>query len=154
MTKQNKIVVITGPGRSGTSLCMNALLTAGMSGSPEYIDASEQNPKGFFEDKKIIDIHQRLVTDLFFRSIAPRPGDWMTRPKTRQEVRTLSDLVEARIEGAKTIWGFKDPRTALLIPIWIRIFNKYKLNPIYVFCHRHPRSVVQSLIRQCGPVTL
>ena len=39
------------------------------------------------------------------------------------------------------IWGFKDPLTAILLPMWQEIFDELHLEPFYIQAVRHPGSV-------------
>ena len=52
----------------------------------------------------------------------------------------------ARIsEKAGSIWGFKDPRTARLLPLWLEIIDELGLDPRYILVTRHPTDVAKSL---------
>jgi hypothetical protein len=42
-------------------------------------------------------------------------------------------------------FGFKDPRTVRLMPMWHQIVNELKLAPKIVFCLRNPAQVARSL---------
>src|SRR5262249_28222325 len=47
-------------------------------------------------------------------------------------------------------FGFKDPRTARLMPVWHQIFNQLKLAPKLVLCLRNPAQVARSLRHRDG----
>src|ERR1051326_1993586 len=47
--------------------------------------------------------------------------------------------------GSESLWGFKDPRTSVLLPLWKHIFNRMKVVPRYVVCVRSPAAFVQSM---------
>jgi hypothetical protein len=42
-------------------------------------------------------------------------------------------------------FGFKDPRTVRLMPVWHQLFNELKLAPKLVLCLRNPAQVARSL---------
>jgi GT2 family glycosyltransferase len=47
--------------------------------------------------------------------------------------------------GGFPLWGFKDPRTARLLPFWRDVFKEFSLAEKYVLIIRNPMSVVRSL---------
>ena len=47
-------------------------------------------------------------------------------------------------------FGFKDPRTVRLMPVWHQIFNELKLAPKFVLCLRNPAQVARSLHARDG----
>ena len=47
-------------------------------------------------------------------------------------------------------FGFKDPRTVRLMPLWHQIFNELKLAPKIVLCLRNPAQVARSLNARDG----
>ena len=49
-------------------------------------------------------------------------------------------------------FGFKDPRTAELMPLWHQIFNELKLAPKLVLCLRNPAQVARSLDNVTGSI--
>lgn len=68
------VVVVLGVGRSGTSLAMQALDTLGVHTSDNMIPPNVSNPKGFFEDADIVNIHKSLLSTL-----APTPPTRMVK---------------------------------------------------------------------------
>jgi hypothetical protein len=52
--------------------------------------------------------------------------------------------------NGKSIFAFKDPRVAKLLPFWKEVFNHCQLNVNYVIALRHPLSVVKSLAKRDG----
>jgi len=146
----NKVAVILGSGRSGTSLVMNILYRLGVNIPGELTKASEQNPRGSFEDKMILDTQLKLLSDLNTNQFLPMPERWENGDIALGAIDTLAGIVKNRMEESPILWGFKDPRTALLLPLWIRVFNQCKVVPEYFLAVRHPGSVVTSLYTQYG----
>jgi len=146
----NKIVVVMGSGRSGTSLVMSLLYKLGIMIPGELTPASEQNPKGGFEDKGIFDAQMKLLADLGTNQFLPMPEGWENSDTAGRALGALVQLVKDRQEKCRGIWGFKDPKTALLIPLWTRVFNQCKMVPQYILAVRDPGSVVKSLHTQYG----
>jgi glycosyltransferase involved in cell wall biosynthesis/FtsZ-binding cell division protein ZapB len=142
------VIPIIGSGRSGTSLVTSILHALGMTLSHELIPESEQNPKGMFEDKTIVDAHKDILTVLGANQIFPIPEDFLKNREVTIIQKNLAEYVSKNIEESNTVWGFKDPRTAYFLPMWTRIFNPNRVVPKYVLCVRNPSSVVSSLSAQ------
>ena len=126
---------------------MQILQGLGMRVSEDLIPAQEQNPYGAFEDREIFKIQRELLLSVSTLTIPPG-GDWQSAPEVGRAVRDLGAIVEKSIGEAESIWGFKDPRTAYLIPMWNRIFNRLNVVPKYVLAVRSPASVIASMRRQ------
>lgn len=149
MEKQNpkKVIVILGSGRSGTSLLMNTLGKLGMDFSPNMIPGKYENPEGFFEDTQIVDIHRGLMERLNVKPTLPMPDNWMKTPEVAKAKRQLVQIVKERVNDAKNIWGFKDPRINAFLPLWIQVFNQAGVVPVFILSVRNPLSVAVSLKR-------
>jgi|GEM_PF-745182 len=145
--ENKKIVVVLGSGRSGTSILMQILNELGMSVSENLIREQEQTPAGAFEDAEIVRIQNRFINELTPHSM-PVPANWNEHPMAAPTVNLLQEIVKERISKAPTTWGFKDPRTVLLIPMWTKIFNNLDITPKYILSSRNPNSVVCSFRRQ------
>lgn len=143
-----KCVVITGTGRSGTSLTAGLMLRAGVALSKDLIEPSAQNPKGSFEDRRIQQLQREMLSELGPLSMPP-PEGWL---RSQAVATTAPKLREVVLEGFSRAqgmpWGFKDPHTAFTFPLWTRIFNDLKITPSVFLCVREPSAVITSLIRQ------
>lgn len=146
---QKRAIIITGPGRSGTSLLTGLLGDAGMRLSPNLGPKSEHNPEGTNEDTEILAIDKRLAERLFFRSIVPEPRDWMSDEAVQDQCKELEALIVQNVAG-EGVWGVKDPRISVLISLWIPILNRQKIMPTYFFCWRNPFAIQDSLATQYG----
>ncbi|MFC1777466.1 hypothetical protein ACFL3I_09015 [Pseudomonadota bacterium] len=149
MTETGKeIIVVIGSGRSGTSLLTRMLVALGMDRSARYILSSEQNPEGTYEDAEIVDVQKDLFTLIQGSPSAPLRHDFLNVKGVGELISKLKTIVEHNVTLSKNIWGFKDPRTASLLPLWSKVFNPLKLVPKYVLAVRNPSAVVMSLNRQ------
>lgn len=151
LTHGRKVVVVLGVGRSGTSLAMQALEKLGVRVSENVIPPNVSNPKGFNEDADIIEIHITLLKNFLPRLNMPLPNGWLNTPEAKEAQQKLKMLVKHQITVAETeIWGFKDPRTATFLPMWIRIFNQLKVVPRFVLAVRNPEATIHSFTQQYG----
>jgi hypothetical protein len=148
--KAIKVIVVLSPGRSGTSLLMKALVAMGMNLSESVIPGSEGNPEGFFEDAEIVEVHKELLQNLNTNSVLPLPVDWLNSKPAIQAKHKLQKIIENRLQESSGIWGFKDPRTASFLPLWIRILNSPGIVPVFILAIRDPANVAASMKRQIG----
>jgi len=148
--ESQRIVVVLGAGRSGTSMLTRILETCGLRLSEKMVGSSEQNPEGAYEDTEIYEIQTQIFSRINSSQTLPMPPGWIESEWVDDSIRELSEVVQQRLSSEKGIWGFKDPRTALLLPLWTRVFNRLKVVPLYILSVRNPVAVVSSLNRQYG----
>jgi hypothetical protein len=150
------ITVVIGMHRSGTSLAAHLLSVLGCDMADE-ITPNAGNPRGHWERWELVEFHDRVL-DLFGRGYfgashaQPLPVGWWADPA----VRCIRDEMAAWLEGrmGRTVrFGFKDPRTARLLPMWREVFADLDLTPHFVFCLRHPGAVADSLADAGSPTT-
>jgi len=145
---KNKAIVVLGAGRSGTSMAMQVLRAFKMSSTDELTGPSEQNPLGGQEDKNIFSLHSKVLQDFSTNQLLPLPDGWHLDDKVQEVKDQLIEIVSQNVAQSDTIWGFKDPRTATFIQLWINIFNTTKIIPKYILCVRSPEHVVTSRLNQ------
>lgn len=120
--------------RSGTSCLAGCLQEAGLA-LGEVKERSRWNPKGNRESVRIRELHEDLL-----RSSG---GSWWEPPQAVRWSDAHRAERDAIIEsfGAAPAWGFKDPRTLLVLDGWIEALPD--LQPVGTF--RHPLAVAASL---------
>jgi hypothetical protein len=146
------IVLVLGMHRSGTSLCSHLLSALGVDMADD-IGVNFGNDRGHWERREIVEFHDRILgrfnRDYFgqFHDFA-LPVAWWADPRVAQIRREIVAFLEQRMgEG---YFGFKDPRTVRLMPMWHQIFNELKLAPKVVLCLRNPAQVARSLHARDG----
>ncbi|MDO5604786.1 MAG: hypothetical protein Q4G25_06450 [Paracoccus sp. (in: a-proteobacteria)] len=142
-----RVAVILGTGRSGTSLATKIMEALGLRIDNSLQRPNEMNPEGYFEDQEIVTLNLALLAQL---SLAPPhvpPHTAPPGPETYAILHRLRAHLETRIGAEPALWGFKDPRSALLLPHYRRIFQGLGVVPHYVFCARSGGAVVESLRR-------
>ena len=141
-------IAITGMHRSGTSMITRALHDSGLhligTGAEELIDAAEDNPEGFWENKAIVACNDELLE--------ATGGAWDNPPELPPLA--VDDPRVAHIGDASTAalaalsehdhWGFKDPRTCLTAAYWLDLEPELR----FIICVRHPLEVALSLKRR------
>ncbi|MEA2737036.1 MAG: hypothetical protein QOH05_343, partial [Acetobacteraceae bacterium] len=142
------IVVVLGMHRSGTSLCAHILSMLGLDMADGVLPKSDA-PKGHWERLEIVNTHDRILQFLDRDYYSPLhahafPPGWWAEPPVRVARNELAAWLRQRI-GDSPRFGFKDPRTCRMMPMWKEIFSDVGLEPRYVFCVRDPRQVGRSI---------
>ena len=145
-TNSNKLIVVLGMHRSGTSVIARGLKVLGAHLGNNLDAAGIDNPKGYWED---LDINALNVEMLNFLK-----NDWhFLTPIQSEDVDTLHrngyflravEMLRKKMAQAP-IFGFKDPRVAKLLPFWKKIFAHGQFKTYYILAIRHPLSVIKSL---------
>ena len=149
-------VIITGMHRSGTSLTASFLSVLGIHLGERLLPADRTNPFGYFEDVDFVESHRRMLQE-GTRENDGGHRDWGWTESERldpsrfaphaQSARALVDE-RARQPG---LWGWKDPRTTLLLDFWDEILAG---DAFYVLVYRFPWEVADSMQRIGAPVFL
>jgi len=145
--QRRPIVLVLGMHRSGTSLCSHILSTLGVDMVDE-IGVNRGNDKGHWERWEIVEFHDRILR-LFNRDYFGRfhdfalPVAWWAEPRVAQIRKEMVAFLERRM--GSSYFGFKDPRTVRLMPVWHQILNELKLAPKRVLCLRNPAQIGRSL---------
>ena len=148
--QRRRIVVLLGMHRAGTSVTMNVLNALGVPLSDDLMPATNFNAKGYFESLEISQVHDEILKSfgmLWSSSTIthPFPANWWRQPQVAPFKAKLISIVRREFEKAGAIWGFKDPRTARLLPLWFEIIEELDLEPKYILVTRHPTDVARSL---------
>ena len=147
------IVIVLGMHRSGTSLCSHVLSALGVDMADQapgrgLTKFGTDNQKGHWERWEIVDMHDRilaLVNRGYYTALHdfPFPVAWWTDPRIAEIRREIVGFLEKKM--GRGAFGFKDPRTIRLLPMWEQIFAELKLVPKVIFCLRNPGQVARSL---------
>ena len=139
-------LVITGMHRSGTSLLAEVLVCAGAHLGPpdQWLPPDVSNPHGYFEDRRVVGLNDRLL-HLWkgtWDEPPPLPPNWLDDPR----LLPLADEGAAWLDsmGNDGAWGWKDPRTSLVLPFWRRLVPDLRC----VLCLRDPLEVGRSLAKR------
>lgn len=148
------IIVVLGMHRSGTSLVAGMLDRLGVHMGRYLVPARGDNPRGFFENQEIVEVHKRLNRLLRRRPMTlagtlPMPDGWLAHPGVARYRAQLVEILRAELAAAGAgPFGFKDPHTARFLPLWQQVFAELSLQPRYVVATRNPAAVAESLRRR------
>jgi hypothetical protein len=140
-------LIVTGMHRSGTSLTASLIQAIGVDFGENLLPGDCFNAKGYFEDVDFLEFQRSRLQE----SCPPGdPGwpDWgwtesetLDRDRFNSHIHTAKAIVSQRDRAS--IWGWKDPRTSLMLDFWHQLLPEAR----YVFVYRLPWDVVDSIIR-------
>lgn len=131
---QRAPIVVLGMHRSGTSCLAGSLEEAGLH-LGEVNTEAPHNARGNRENRTIMDLHDEVL--------AANGGSWDVPPPLvtwSDEHRARRDEIIATYPS-DVVWGFKDPRSLLLLDGWIEALPGLR----FVGTFRHPAAVAASL---------
>jgi hypothetical protein len=140
-----RIVLVLGPGRSGTSTMAGTLAMSGFD-VPRAIAGKESNPSGFYEPRWVVNWHRSLLQRADVRTLDADPDafDRMADVLADREVRTeLRDWLAARLSEHPRL-VIKDPRLVWFRDLWVDVAGELGQEPGFVFMLRHPSEVSSS----------
>ena len=148
-----KAICITGMHRSGTSAVACAISLLGVYfGKPnDMMTPLPENPMGFWERADLVSLHDRIYHRLKreWDTVIPLPKQWHRLAKMRVTWLELLNFVKREFLE-HPIWGWKDPRTALLLDVWKDLLNDLDVELFCLLVVRSPLDVALSLSRRDG----
>ncbi|MGD1902107.1 MAG: glycosyltransferase [Geitlerinemataceae cyanobacterium] len=148
-TTASQILVLTGMHRSGTSLMASLLQAMGVHVGDRLLAGDRTNAPGYFEDEDFLEFQRRVLTGC----CDPDDGGWpdwgwtesesLDRRQFENYTTEARQLLAARARQGLSTWGWKDPRTSLMLDFWDGLLPEAR----YVLVYREPWDVVDSCVR-------
>lgn len=143
-----RAVCILGMHRSGTSMVSRSLNLLGVNLGEEnkLVAKGRHNQKGFWEYRKITRTQESLlkVFGHNWYTAKPLPKRWCNKLEIQPIRGQLKEIVEADFQDSM-LWGWKDPRNSLTLPMWQQILPELNIDLSYVIAVRNPIDVAASL---------
>ncbi|WP_251899109.1 sulfotransferase family protein [Lactiplantibacillus paraplantarum] len=135
-------VLILGSGRSGTSVMTKCINLMGISlGTDNLLAPSKRiNPKGYFENKDVINIHKSLGSRIRYR---PAFKGYYDSPKIKKDRAVLTTYLQTFFENEQYL-AIKDPRMNDHIELWQHVLADVEVLPAEIVLLRNPMDVVNS----------
>ena len=144
------LVLVSGSGRSGTSSLAGTLKRLGLHVPQPEVEASETNPRGFYEPQWVIDFHKRHLRELALFNIDSRPAAvdlvaaHLASGEPQAELREwLSGQLQAPERGQAQI-VVKDPHAFWFAHAWETVSDELDVDLRWLTALRHPAEVVGS----------
>ena len=132
--------VFVGYHRSGTSAITQNFAQANLFIGRDLLGVKESNPYGHFEDIDFLAINRAILES--------NSTNWKTKssftPVIKNDAYEIASELIAKRDSLYEFWGFKDPRTCLVLDFWHSLLS----NPKYVVCLRHYSYCVDSIMRR------
>lgn len=143
----SQVLIITGMHRSGTSFVAELFKSAGLHIGEKLFPGDVGNPRGYFEDEDILTLQRNMLIKACTPNLIGWP-DWgwteteeLDESMWAEEEPAMRSLAKQR-ERHK-VWGWKDPRTTLLLEQWLRVLPDAR----FLFVLREPWKVAASVQR-------
>ena len=141
---RSPVLVITGMHRSGTSVTAQTLQAAGLFIGERLMPAHWSNPDGHFEDLDFHELSRAIIADNGY----PCSGLLSdVRISVSISRRAEAQALVARRRALGVPWGWKDPRSVLLLDLWADLLPEAH----FLFTFRAPWDVTDSLFRRGDP---
>jgi len=144
------LVLVSGSGRSGTSSLAGTLKRLGLHVPQPEVEASETNPRGFYEPQWVIDFHKRHLKELALFNIDSRPAAvdlvaaYLASGEPQAELREwLSGQLQTPERGDAQI-VVKDPHAFWFAQAWETVSADLDVDLRWLTALRHPAEVVGS----------
>lgn len=140
-------LIITGMHRSGTSFVAELFQSAGLHIGERLFPGDVGNPRGYFEDDEFLILQRGMLAEACPTGVPGWP-DWGWTEAEALDERVLATSIPAMQALAASrsehpLWGWKDPRTSLLLEPWLRVLPDVRC----VFVVREPWKVAASVRR-------
>jgi len=148
-------LIVTGMHRSGTSFVASLLAAWNVRMGDRLLPADRGNPAGYFEDAGFQELNRRILV----ACTQPEEGhrDWGWTESGNFDAAQLpayrgaaAALVAAR-DRAGSPWGWKDPRTCMLLDFWDDVLGP---EARFLLVYRHPWEVADSMLRAGAEIWL
>ncbi|WP_412988780.1 sulfotransferase family protein [Pediococcus siamensis] len=140
--RPKRAVLVLGSGRSGTSVLTKCINFMGISlGTDNLLAPSKKiNPKGYFENKDIINIHKKLGSKIRYR---PAFKGYYDSPKIKKDRAALTTYLKTKFQKEQYL-VIKDPRMNDYIELWQHVLDDIQVRPAEIILIRNPLDVVAS----------
>ncbi|NNF02480.1 MAG: glycosyltransferase, partial [Bacteroidia bacterium] len=146
-------LIIAGMHRSGTSMISSYLNDVGIALGDQFLQTDRNNPKGYFEDEEMLRFQQKVMAAACKGGKDGWP-DWGYTEDLKWDSKVLEkfsaearSLIEKR-RGLGRTWGWKDPRSTLLLEFWSQIIPEAK----FLLLYRNPWEVKRSIKNLKAPI--
>jgi len=127
-------ITVIGLHRGGTSAVAGVLHHLGVHMGDDLLPPSPHNPKGYFEDRKFVELHDQII------------GDWKDPQVNFEPYREAYTALVRERERQHELWGIKDPRMCFIFSYFARIARGCRAISV---C-RDPRLCAESLFARGG----
>lgn len=137
-------IIVLGMHRSGTSALTGTLEKIGIMLPQDLWPAQEDNPKGFFEGQKVIELNERLLAANGSNYDDTRFNTKISEGSIAQHLGETKSFLQEEFSYSKC-FALKDPRMCITFPLWERALLELGIEIKVVIPYRNPFEVARSL---------
>ena len=138
--------MVMGMHRSGTSALTGVLGLLGLDLGRSIMPATEDNPRGYFENQRVNRINERLLAALgsSWHDVFPLEEGWWKAEAARPFAGEIRLTLEEEFQESP-LFALKDPRMCRLFPLWREALEDMGIEICAVIPVRRPAEVAESL---------
>ena len=144
----DKLVLVLGMHRSGTSTLTGVLHRMGLPIGDNLMKPSKDNPKGYYENMDFYKVNEQILENC--------NSKWYDVDNVFNDDILLTDLnrdvlrdVILKYEGYDT-FGVKDPRVCVLLPLYEQVCKELDIDIVYISNRRDDSSIIKSISKRDG----
>ena len=139
------LVLVTGVGRSGTSMMSGTMYHLGLDVPGPYLKTNDSNPKGFFESRWAVHFHNRLAkaAGIYVFDARPQALARVQASITPEQRAQVSRFLAKHLSGGRVV-VVKDPRSVWTQHLWRDQAAALGARSAFVTMLRHPAEVTAS----------
>jgi hypothetical protein len=143
-------VIVVGSPRSGTSGLTHAIRCLGiyLGEDSEFFQANPMNEIGFYELGAISILNRKIFQALGmdYERVKPLDDDWEDHPVAEQILDQIDSVLLKHFAG-RALWGWKDPATSTILPLYQKALARRQLKGNYAIGVRNPLEIAESIVR-------
>jgi hypothetical protein len=142
-------ILVVGMHRSGTSVMAGTLKIMGVDFGDKLCGPDVNNVKGYFEHTGIHEVNDCLLQAFgsSWKDIKPLPENWLSDSRVTSYKEQIHAVI-ARDFTDSELFGIKDPRLSILLPLYLDILNAMSVQPLFVIVERPVVEVAESLYKR------
>lgn len=104
------------------------------------------NIKGHFEHNDILNINDEILTTLAssWDDTKPLPDNWHKDQRISSHKKRIKEVLQ-RDFSASSLFGIKEPRVSILLPLYLDILYEMDIAPFFVVMQRSDKEIAESL---------
>lgn len=140
------MLFLLGMHRSGTSAVAGVLRLLGVDPGGPLLNATADNPRGYFEHTRLVSINERILESLglYWDATVPLPQGWLDDARVQALRREAVTWLSEEFEGVG-LFQLKDPRLCRLLPFWKAVAAELGRVPRALLVIRAPGEIARSL---------